>query len=129
MELSQVRLIVGDFPRAYRFYRDVLGLVPQFESEAGPYAKFSLPKGNAAIALHARRDFEAATAPLPVPAGLRALLVIHVDDLESVVAAWTARGARFEGPPRDAWGRMRVAYLRDPEENWLELQEWVAPRQ
>jgi lactoylglutathione lyase len=31
MELVQVRLIVSDFPRMFRFYRDVLGFTPQVD--------------------------------------------------------------------------------------------------
>lgn len=128
MELSQVRLIVADFPRVYRFYRDVLRLKPQFESEHGPYAKFELPNGNAAIALHSRNDLEAITGPLGAPAGIKSLLVLHVDDIDTTITEWSARGARFTGPARDAWGRLRVAYLEDPEGNRLELQQWLAAR-
>jgi catechol 2,3-dioxygenase-like lactoylglutathione lyase family enzyme len=51
MELTQIRLLVSDFPAVYRFYRDVLGLKPQFEAENGPYAKLSPDTGDAAIEL------------------------------------------------------------------------------
>lgn len=51
MELTQVRLIVSDFAGCFRFYRDVLGLKPQFDDDSGPYAKFSPDEGGAAIAL------------------------------------------------------------------------------
>ncbi len=54
MELTQIRLMVSDFPAVYRFYRDVLGLKPQFEAEHGPYAKLSPDTGHAAIALQDR---------------------------------------------------------------------------
>jgi catechol 2,3-dioxygenase-like lactoylglutathione lyase family enzyme len=54
VELTQVRLMVSDFPAVYRFYRDVLGLKPQFEAESGPYAKLSPDTGHAAIALQDR---------------------------------------------------------------------------
>jgi catechol 2,3-dioxygenase-like lactoylglutathione lyase family enzyme len=53
MELTQVRLIVSDFPACFRFYRDVLA------------------------------------------------------------------------EPAVMWERLRVAYLRDPEGNLIELQEWL----
>lgn len=127
MELSQVRLVVTDFSRVYRFYWDVLGLKPQFESEHGPYAKFELPNGNAGLALHARSDLETVTGPLGAPAGLKSLVVLHVDDVDALVSEWSTRGALFKGPPRAAWGRMRVAYLEDPEGNWIELQQWLNP--
>jgi catechol-2,3-dioxygenase len=43
MELTQVRLIVSDFPACFRFYRDVLGLKPQFDDEV---AHLRDPEGN-----------------------------------------------------------------------------------
>lgn len=125
MEISQVRLIVRDFARVYRFYRDVLGLKPQIDSEQGPYAKFELPEGKAAIALHARDDLERAIGPLEAPAGVRSLVVLHVPDVDATVAEWQARGAEFSHEPRNEWGRLRVAYLKDPEGNLLELQQWL----
>jgi catechol 2,3-dioxygenase-like lactoylglutathione lyase family enzyme len=124
MELSQVRLIVRDFTRCYRFYRDVLGLEPQFDAEQGPYAKFELPEGNAAIALHSRADIEKTIAPLESEGGVRALVVLHVADVDATVREWTLRGAPID-QPRDVWGRLRVAYLKDPEGNLIELQQWL----
>lgn len=38
MELAQIRLLVADFTSCYRFYRDVLGMKPQFDAEDDPYA-------------------------------------------------------------------------------------------
>jgi catechol 2,3-dioxygenase-like lactoylglutathione lyase family enzyme len=125
MELSQVRLIVRDFTRCYRFYRDVLGLLPQFDAEQGPYAKFELPAGNAGSALHSRTDFEKTIAPLESEGGVRALVVLHVADVDATVREWILRGAALEHQPRDVWGRLRVAYVKDPEGNLIELQQWL----
>ncbi|WP_327696965.1 VOC family protein [Streptomyces sp. NBC_00459] len=130
MELTQIRLLVSDFPAVYRFYRDVLGLKPQFEAESGPYAKLSPDTGHAAIALQDRAQMAGVLERLGAePAGHRALVVLRVDDLDATHAELTARGADFTRTPAPMGDRMRVAYLEDPEGNLIELQEWLAPRE
>ena len=126
MELTQVRLIVSDFPASFRFYRDVLGLKPQFDDDSGPYAKFEA--GAAGIALHDRADLVRSLPGLAAAAGDRALVVLKVDDVEEYAASVTARGATLIAEPSVMWERLRVAYLRDPEGNLVELQEWLASR-
>ena len=129
MELTQVRLLVSDFPAVYRFYRDVLGFKPQFEAEDGPYAKLSPDTGNAAIALQDRSQMAHVLGQLGAqPDGFRGLLVLRVDDLDAAHAELTARGAEFAKQPAPMGDRMRVAYLADPEGNLIELQEWLALR-
>lgn len=130
MELTQIRLLVSDFPAVYRFYRDVLGLKPQFEAEDGPYAKLSPDVGHAAIALQARAQMGAVLGPSGAePAGHRALVALRVDDLEAVHRELISRGARFTREPAPMGDRMRVAYLADPEGNLIELQEWLSLRE
>ena len=131
MELVQVRLVVTDFTACFRFYRDVLGLKPQVDDETGPYGKFSLPEGNAAIALQ-QRDHLAQGAPwlrgTPDDRADGQLLVLKVDDVDAIVADLRSRGAEFLAEPETQWERMRVAYLRDPEGNLIEWQQWLADR-
>jgi lactoylglutathione lyase len=127
-ELSQVRRIVSDFAGCFRFYRDVLGLRPQFDDDSGPYAKFSPDEGSAGIALHDRADLERAVPGLAATGGDRALVVLHVEDVDRYAAEITARGAALLAEPTVMWERLRVAYLRDPEGNLIELQQWLAPR-
>ncbi|QMU73656.1 VOC family protein [Streptacidiphilus sp. P02-A3a] len=130
MELVQIRLIVEDFGACFRFYRDVLGLKPQVDDEAGPYGKLSLPEGGAAIALQSREHL-ARSAPWLAAraAGDGSLIVLRVDDLDAVAAELSARGVRWTSGPETQWERLRVAYLRDPEGNLIEFQQWLAPRQ
>jgi predicted enzyme related to lactoylglutathione lyase len=130
MELTQIRLLVTDFPAVYRFYRDVLGLTPQFESEDGPYAKLSPPLGSAAVALQARAQVAALLPDVAQgPAtDVRAVIALRVDDLDKVVAGIRERGGTVGAGPAPMGDRLRVAYVRDPEGNVVELQEWLAPR-
>ncbi|WP_055591017.1 VOC family protein [Peterkaempfera griseoplana] len=129
MELTQIRLLVSDFPAVYRFYRDVLGLKPQFEAEQGPYAKLSPDTGNGAVALQDRAQAAAVLEQLARQAeGYRALVVLRVDDLDAAHTELLGRGAEFTRDPAPMGDRMRVAHLQDPEGNLVELQEWLAPR-
>ena len=123
MELVHVRLVVQDFGPMFRFYRDVVGLVPQVDDDRGPYGKLSF-SGGAAIALQTHAHVSASLGPLTVAGGERIILAIRVDDLDATKETLAARGARFLVTPPVAWGRMRVAHVRDPEGNLVELQQW-----
>jgi lactoylglutathione lyase len=129
MELTQVRLLVTDFPACYRFYRDVLGLKPQFEAEGGPYAKFSPDEGAAGIAMQDRAQIAEVLGEFGREAeGHRSLVVLRVDDVDTYAGEIAARGAVLVNGPAPMTDRMRVAHLRDPEGNIVELQQWLTPR-
>ncbi|WP_328327302.1 MULTISPECIES: VOC family protein [unclassified Streptomyces] len=129
MELAQVRLLVADFPGCYRFYRDVLGLKPQFDAEDGPYAKFTPDGGAAGIALQDRTQMAQVLGELAAePSGYRSLVVLRVDDIGRYCEEIAARGAVLVHGPAAMTDRMRVAHLMDPAGNLVELQEWLAPR-
>ncbi len=130
MELVQIRLIVEDFGACFRFYRDVLGLKPQVDDEAGPYGKLSLPEGRAAIALQSREHLAQSAPWLAGPrTGDGSLIVLKVDDLDAVGAELAERGARWVTEPETQWERLRVAHLRDPEGNLIEFQQWLVLRE
>ncbi|MFF6994979.1 VOC family protein [Streptomyces sp. NPDC008313] len=129
MELAQVRLLVSDFPACYRFYADVLGLKPQSGAAEGPYEKFSPATGSAGIALQDRAMMSQVLGELGEPAsGHRSLVVLRVDDLDAHCEAITARGGSLVHGPAPMTDRMRVAHLKDPEGNLVELQEWLLLR-
>jgi lactoylglutathione lyase len=130
LELTQVRLLVSDFPRCYHFYARVLGLTPQSGAENGPYEKFSPAKGAAGIALQDRAAMAGVLARLgDDPAGHRSLVVLHVDDLDGYCATITGRGAVLLHGPAPLTDRMRVAHIADPEGNVIEYQQWLRPRE
>jgi lactoylglutathione lyase len=126
VELTQVRLMVSDFPASFRFYRDVLGLKPQVDDDSGPYAKFSPDEGSAAIALHDRAALD--VPGLAAAAGDRALVVLKVDDVDAYAATLASRSVTLLAEPAVMWERLRVAHLRDPEGNLIELQQWLVTR-
>ncbi|MFG2646929.1 VOC family protein [Streptomyces sp. NPDC048436] len=141
MELAQVRLLVTDFSACYHFYAEVLGLKPQSGAVEGPYEKFSPATGSAGIALQDRSMMArflggtgelgelGESGELVEPAtGHRSLVVLRVDDLDAYCAQITERGGTIAHGPTPLTDRMRVAHLKDPEGNLVELQEWLLLR-
>ena len=115
MRLSQVRLLVDDFPGCFRFLRDALGLECGFGAEDEDYASFSAGEGTIALF---RRGGQAGVVALRAP-GDSALVVLEVDDVDADAAR--LGDLVVEGPvSQPEWGG-RVAYLRDPDGNLFEL--------
>lgn len=124
-----MRLLATDFAACYRFYAEVPGLRPQSEATNGPYEKFSPASGSAGIALQDRAMMAEVLGELgDAAAGHRSLAVLRVDDLDVYCAQLTARGATLLRGPAPMTDRMRVAHLKDPEGNLVELQEWLLLR-
>lgn len=129
MELAQVRLLVTDFAACYHFYGEVLGLKPQSGAENGPYEKFSPAVGSAGIALQDRSMMAEVLDELGDTAnGHRSLVVLRVDALGAYCEEITMRGATVLHGPTLLTDRLRVAHLKDPEGNLVELQEWLLLR-
>ncbi|MFJ3955537.1 VOC family protein [Streptomyces libani] len=113
----------------YRFYRDTLGLTPQFAAPDGPYAKFTCDDGTAGLALQERAQMARVLGePAAAPDGYRSLIALRVDDLDASCKGLTGRGAVLAHGPAPMTDRMRVAHLKDPDGHLVELQEWLTPR-
>ncbi|MEW2043111.1 VOC family protein, partial [Streptomyces sp. NPDC005534] len=124
--LAQVRLLVSDFAACYRFYSEVLGLKPQSGATEGPYEKFSPVVGSAGIALQDRAMMAEVLGEIGEDVtGHRSLVVLRVDDLDTYCEQLVSRGATVLHGPAPMTDRMRVAHLKDPEGNLVELQEWL----
>jgi catechol 2,3-dioxygenase-like lactoylglutathione lyase family enzyme len=117
VQLTHVRLLVDDFGAAYRFYTDVLGLETTFGDETGPYASFGT--GEAALAIF-ERQIQQETVDLDA-AGDSALAILEVEDVDDI-AERLGVGAPVDRPD---WG-IRVAYVRDPSGNLIELAMPIA---
>jgi lactoylglutathione lyase len=119
MRFSQVRLLVDDVGPCYRFYRDILGLEPTSGDEGDAYASFA---GGVALFL---RGGQEAVVDLR-PAGDGALVCLAADDLDSELERIRQAGGEPLGAPtaQPDWG-IRVAYLRDPAGNLVELHEEI----
>ena|SRR5215208_6273169 len=115
MRFSQVRLLVDDFGAAFRFYRDALGLEPSSGDESSGYASFSAGDGSVAIF---ERGGQADVVELR-PAGDSTLTVLELDDVDAAVERLREHVV-LDPVDQPDWGG-RVAYLRDPSGNLIEL--------
>jgi len=115
MRFSQARLLVDDFAAAFRFYRDTLGFTAASGDESSVYASFDTGSGMVAIFV---RSGQAEVLELRPP-GDSTLLVLEVDDVDAAIAGMEEHvvQAPLDQPE---WGG-RVAYLRDPSGNLIEL--------
>ena len=116
MRFSNVRLLVKDFAKCFKFYTEQLGLEPAWGDENSGYASFKVADGIEGFALFVS-DWMAPSvgnADKQQPVAMREKLMVSfsVDNV----------GVTFISEPTDMpdWG-MRTLYLRDPEENLIEL--------
>jgi predicted enzyme related to lactoylglutathione lyase len=109
-------LLSRDLPKLVRFYQDALGAQVGYHFASGEEDDYvSLQSG--AVSLGIGRDPDA----LPPSVGDRVALWFYVDDVDETFAAWTAAGGRVEQAPEDMpWGE-RVAQVRDPDGNLVNL--------
>ena len=130
MQLTQVRLIVTDFAAVAAYYRDVIGLTPQFDATTPPYTAFKPDQGST-LSLHERADLTELLGDdvlRHAGAGDTAMVSLRVEDLDAYLTEVTARGAEVLAGPVDFGGRVLGAYLRDPEGNLIEIQQWLQVR-
>ena len=126
MRFSNVRLLVKDFAKCFKFYTEQLGLEPSWGDENSGYANFKVADGIEGFTLFVSDWMapSAGNADKQQPVGMREKLMISfsVDNVDETFVALKAKGVTFISEPTDMpdWG-MRTLYLRDPEENLIEL--------
>jgi catechol 2,3-dioxygenase-like lactoylglutathione lyase family enzyme len=122
--LDHLVLTVADPDRTIAFYRDVLGL----RVETFGAGRTALVFGRQKINLHlAGHEFEP-KALRPTP-GSADLCFIATTPLEQVIEHLAASGVRIEeGPVRrtGATGPILSVYVRDPDENLIEISNPIA---
>ena len=126
MKLSNVRLLVKDYKKCFKFYTEQLGLEPLWGDENGCYASFKVADGLEGLAIFLS-DYMApvlGNVEKTQPTGYRekALVSFEVGNVDDTYQALLKKGIHFMNEPVDMpdWG-MRVVHLRDPEENVIEF--------
>ncbi len=122
MKLTHVRLLVEDTARCLAFYRDALGLEVTLEAGDGIY--YELAAGDVLLALY-RRDLmgQMMGAELPPPARSDAVaFTFQVHDVDRTAEQLRERGVELVTEPMDYdVAFLRLAHLRDPEGNLIEI--------
>jgi len=126
MKFSNVRLLVKDYKKCFKFYTEKLGLEPAWGDEEGCYASFKVAEGIEGFAIFVS-DFMApavGNADKAQPANCRekSMLSFEVENVDETYQAFLTKGIEFVNQPTDMpdWG-MRVVHLRDPEDNLIEF--------
>ena len=126
MKFSNVRLLVKDYKKCFKFYTEQLGLEPAWGDENGCYAAFKVAEGIEGFAIFVS-DFMApvvGNADKTQASGYRekSMISFEVKNVNDCYKELLAKGINFINQPTDMpdWG-MRVVHLRDPEENLIEL--------
>lgn len=109
------------------FYRDILGLKVRYGNENTPFAEFQT--GDINIALEpplGDEPIEAVRKRHEFSANDQVAIIFSVDDVDAVFNELKNKGVEFVKEPYDEpeWN-MRVAYLRDPAGNLIEINQGI----
>lgn len=119
--LTHTRLLVEDVEACKVFYETMLGFGKPEVEVPGIYYEFVL--GPARLGLYKRELMQdVAGVAQAAPSGDKAVLTFQVEDVDAIHAEWRQRGVQFVTAPhnQEAWV-LRVAHLRDPEGNLIEI--------
>lgn len=126
MKFSNVRLLVKDFKKCFRFYTEQLGFEPVWGDENDCYASFKVADGIEGFALFLSDYMAPAVGNVDKdqPTGYREKMMVcfQVENVDETYQSFLNKGIVFISTPTDMpdWG-MRTVYLRDPEDNLIEL--------
>lgn len=117
MPTIQPIVVTADLDRLRRFYTGLLGGVQGRRTPAdGPAFFVGLRVGDSELGLVANADAPADTAG-------RVLLSIEVEDVNALIDRVTELGGTVGGAPNDMpWGQ-RVAHVKDPDGNPINLTQ------
>jgi len=122
MKLTHIRLLVNDIEACRSFYKDKLGFKEQLAVVEGIYYEFVA--SDCILALYKRDLMEsvAGVAMVGEKVADKVALTFEVPDVDAAYKALRARGIEFVTEPHDqeTWV-LRVAHLRDPEGNLIEI--------
>ncbi|MCL3781436.1 VOC family protein [Prolixibacteraceae bacterium JC049] len=130
MELNNIRLLVNDFDRCFKFYAETLGLNVTWGKIGGDYASFDvgIPSGLSIF----KSDLMASAIgnshqDLPHNNREKIAIILKVDNVDKSYQELTTKGVEFIDSPTDmtGWG-IRAAHFRDTEDNLIEIWSELA---
>lgn len=122
MKLTHIRLLVNDTETSRVFYRDTMGLKETLAVPGGIYYEFEA--GDCILGLYKRELMETvAGVSMSLDQSVdKVALTFNVANVDATYKELTAKGVAFATEPHnlEAW-YLRVAHLRDPEGNLIEI--------
>ena len=125
MKFSNVRLLVKEYEKCFKFYTEILGLEAVFNIE-GCYGSFKVAEGIEGFAIFTS-DFMAPVVGntdknQPTDCREKMMVSFEVDNVDETFKTLSEKGVKFINQPTGmpGWG-MRVVHFRDPEDNLIEL--------
>jgi len=123
VRVTHIRLLVDDYAEMFRFYSEIMGFPVRLEAppENPDYAEFETEP--AVLSIYDRGLMnDVLGGGVMAGAGNASLIAIDVDDVDAEANRLTGLGVEMITDPHDqpAWV-LRVAHLRDPEGNLIEL--------
>jgi len=125
MKFNNVRLLVKDYRKVFDFYTKQLGLEAAWDVE-DCYGSFKVAEGIEGLAIFNSDMMAEAIGntdkTLPIGFREKSMISFEVECVDDSYRSLSDKGLKFISEPMDmpGWG-MRVVYLRDPEENLIEL--------
>ncbi len=125
MRLNNIRLLVKNFDTCFSFYKDGLGLTVTWGNKGGVYASFDIGLSSG-LSLFKAELMESVLGQTPSDKKPyktdHFVIVIEVENVDEYYAILKEKGLKFSSEPKDMpdWG-IRVAHLRDPEQNLIEI--------
>jgi len=125
-QYSYTRLHVKNYQACYKFYHDILGLEVTFASKLDSYVE--LTNGKVKLTLLSQnsiKDYLGTKTDFSFQEKSDCIaLSFQVDDVEQACEYLQEKGVEIISPPWNVvdWG-MKVAFVRDPEGNLLELAQ------
>jgi len=120
LHIAYVNVFVRDLDRATVFYRDTLGLQPQYASPEHGYASFAAGGVRLGIAVPGPEQAELV--------GRHTGVGLEVADLEAAYERLSGLGVHFAMPPtRQPWGGF-MAMVADPDGNVFYLEQAAVER-
>ncbi|MGW2849915.1 VOC family protein [Streptomyces sp. NPDC001108] len=122
MSTIQPVILTADQDVLLGFYAELFGAEETFRvPEEGPAFYIGLRIGDTDLGLVAKEDAGTGTVP-------RILLSIGVDDVDETFGRVEALGGSVSGGPNDMpWGQ-RVAHIKDPDGNPVNLTQPIPPQ-
>jgi catechol 2,3-dioxygenase-like lactoylglutathione lyase family enzyme len=125
LQFSRVRILVKDFDKSWRFYRDRLGLTPAKGHGHPPYGEF-VWNDRAIVSIFDRKLMAKAVGldPGQYPVGCvgKSALIFEVKDVDGVAKRLRRRGVKLlQGPTARPDWNLRTIHLRDPDGYIIEI--------